>query len=127
MDTFDVNANGTIFQRKEFKRTLAVICDALPYEENPCYDQGVKYFLEMRAMDENDARDGVQLDEVIAWINMMREKQIDEGMEHARAHNDNQDAELMTKKMELDAHAADFEAWMHEWNQTHVDFWAKMA
>jgi len=38
MDTFDVDGNGTIWQRKEFKRTLAIICDALPYEENPCYD-----------------------------------------------------------------------------------------
>ena len=119
MDTFDVDANGTIFQRNEFKRTLARICDALPYEENPCFDEGVEFFFEMRGMDENDARDGVQLDEVIAWIGKMRQKQIDEVMEVARGHNDNMDVELQKKKTELDAATADFVAWKHEWNMAH--------
>ena len=37
------------------------------------------------------------------------------------------DAELQKKKMEMDAHMAEFETWYHEWNMTHVEFWAKMA
>jgi len=40
---------------------------------------------------------------------MMRQKQIDEVMEQDRSLTDHQDAELMTKKSEMEVHQAAFD------------------
>ena len=65
MATFDTDGNGTIWQHSEMRPVLEEICGG---NDNECFHDGMSAFFEARG----EVTDGVQMDEVVAWVEKRR-------------------------------------------------------
>ena len=75
MKTFDTDGNGTIWQHNEMRPVLEEICGGT---ENDCYADGMKSFFEARG----EKGDGVQYEEVVAWVNKRNAQKTKMANEH---------------------------------------------
>ena len=112
METFDADGDGTIWQGKEMRPILKELCGD---DHGDCYKRGMEAFFAARG----DKKDGVQIEEVIAWLKDEREKHIDEIMKIADANNDHMMKEIDAKKTELDKVWMEADEWFKKWDIDH--------
>ena len=96
-------------------------------KDTECYERGVDAFFDARG----EVADGVQLEEVIAFLDRERERRIDEIMAAFDAHNDNMMAVLEEAKVQFESQMTElvdgFNKFNEDFNAQHGDFWDHMA